>query len=232
MIGRRVLVIDDDPMIRYFLVRGLSLDGFEVTTASTGDEAVTLATHIPFRVGIIDLNLGSESGIEVLERLRGEKHAFPVLFLSVEKKVHRKTEALNAGGDDFVTKPFDLSELIARLNALIRRTGESAANVPTRPGARYLKWGDLDIDTDSYRTTCRTTEIHLTVNEFAVLELLVRRRGTVVTRSELLEHVWNYSFDPQTNVVDVTVLRLRKKIAAGCDGNRILTVRGRGYMIE
>ena len=232
MTDRRVLVLDDDPMIRHFLVRGLSLDGFEVTTALSGDEAVHFAEHITFRVGIIDLNLGAESGIDVVRRLRAANHTFPVLFLSVEKKAHKKTEALNAGGDDFVTKPFDLSELIARLNALIRRTGAGTVQMKVEEDGRDLTWGDLAMDAESYRTMCCGSEIHLTVNEFAVLELLVRRRGSVVMRTELLERVWNYSFDPQTNVVDVTVSRLRKKLAACCDGKQIVTVRGRGYMIE
>jgi two-component system OmpR family response regulator len=221
----RVLVVEDDPKIASFLVQGLRQGGYAVDHCRDGDEAHTMAAAIPYDAAVVDIMLPAMDGLELVRRLRREGVRTPVIFLSAKASVDDRVRGLQAGGDDYLTKPFAFSELQARVQALIRRA--SQASEPTR-----LEVGELALDLLS-RTAMRAGQnIELQPREFSLLEYLMRHAGRVVTKTMILEHVYDYSFDPQTNVVDVLVSRLRQKVDREFPVRMIHTIRGVGYVLK
>ncbi len=221
----RLLVIEDDRTIASFLVKGLQEAGFAVDHAEDGRTGLALASTEPYDAAVVDVMLPGLDGLSVIEDLRRRKVRTPVLILSARQSVDDRVRGLQAGGDDYLVKPFAFSELLARVQALIRRsTGETQ---PTR-----LVVGDLVLDLISRRVERAGRTIDLRPREFALLEYLMRNTGRVVSKTMIMEHVWNYSFDPRTNVVDVLVFRLREKIDREFDPKLIQTVRGIGYVLK
>lgn len=221
----RVLIVEDDPTIAAFLVKGFREAGFAVDQAADGEAGAHLAESVPYDVAIIDLMLPKLDGLSLIQRLRDQRLTTPVIILSARHSVDDRVRGLESGGDDYLTKPFAFSELLARVQALLRRA--SGAAETTR-----LVVGDLTMDLISRRVTREGREIALRPREQALLEYLMRNAGRVVSKTMILSHVWDYSFDPGTNVVDVLVFRLRDKVDKGFGGKMIQTVRGMGYVLQ
>ncbi len=226
----RILVVEDDTDVAGFVLKGLREAGHEAAQAGNGAEGLSLATREPFDAIILDRMLpGGLDGLRVLETLRAQDNQTPVLFLSAMVGVDDRVRGLQAGGDDYLTKPFAFSELLARVEALMRR-GRAAQRAAQ--SATLLVVGDLEMDLLSRTVRRRGQKIDLQPREFRLLEFLMRHAGQVVTRTMLLEGVWDYHFDPQTNVIDVHVSRLRQKIDKPFDATSIQTVRSAGYMLR
>ena len=226
----RILVVEDDSDVAGFVTKGLREAGHEAAQADNGVDGLSLATREPFDAIILDRMLpGGLDGLRVLETLRAQDNQTPVLFVSAMVGVDDRVRGLQAGGDDYLTKPFAFSELLARVEALMRRgrVARSAAQSAVR-----LTVGDLELDLLSRTVRRRGQKIDLQPREFRLLEFLMRHAGQVVTRTMLLEGVWDYHFDPQTNVIDVHVSRLRQKIDKPFDAASIQTVRSAGYMLR
>jgi two-component system, OmpR family, response regulator len=222
----RILVVEDDKDVAGFVVRGLREAGHVVEHADNGRDGLFMAASESFDAVILDRMLpGGVDGLRLLETLRAQKNAVPVLFLSALAEVDDRVKGLRAGGDDYLTKPFAFSELLARVEALARR-GKGDGPI-TR-----LQVGDLELDLLSRQVKRAGQKIDLQPREFRLLEYLMRHAGQVVTRTMLLEGVWDYHFDPQTNVIDVHISRLRSKIDKGFAQPLLHTVRGAGYMIR
>jgi len=219
----RVLVVEDDAKIASFVTRGLKQAGYAVDHAPDGDTALALLDSTAYDAAIVDVMLPRLDGISLVKRARAARRELPVLFLSAKGSVEDRVRGLQAGGDDYLTKPFAFSELLARVQALIRRA--TAA-----PEATRLTAGDVSLDLVSREVTCAGARVELQPREFALLAFLLRHAGRPVSKTMILEHVWDYSFDPQTNVVDVVMSRLRAKIDP--DHRRIETVRGVGYVLR
>jgi two-component system OmpR family response regulator len=219
----RVLVVEDDAKIASFLVRGLKQAGYAVDHAPEGDTGLALAQSTDYDAAIVDVMLPHLDGISLVKRLRAARRPLPVLFLSAKSSVDDRIKGLQAGGDDYLTKPFAFSELLARIQALIRRATSS-------PETTRLTSGDVTLDLVTREVTRAGEPIELQPREFTLLAFLLRHAGRPVSKTMLLEHVWDYSFDPQTNVVDVVVSRLRAKIDP--DHTRLETVRGVGYVFR
>ena len=221
----RVLVVEDDNKIASFVVKGLKQNGFAVDRCANGEVGLALARSAPFDVAVVDIMLPKLDGLSLIRKLRTEKIQIPVIILSAKASVDDRVKGLQAGGDDYLTKPFAFSELLARIQALIRRSSNVAE--PTR-----LSVGDLTLDLLGREVVRAGRSIELQAREFALLEYLMRHPGRVVTKTMILEHVWDYSFDPQTNVVDVLVHRLRGKVDKEFPKKMIQTIRGVGYVIK
>ncbi len=221
----RILLIEDDKEAAAFLVKGLKECGYVVDHAATGPDGLHLATTEPYRAMIVDRMLPGMDGLHIIELLRKEGNTTPVLILSAMDKVDDRVKGLRAGGDDYLTKPYAFSELHARLESLLRR-GQS---VPT---ATTLRVGDLELDMLARTVKRAGKEIDLLPREFQILEFLMRHSGQVVTRTMLLEQVWNYHFDPKTGVIDVQISRLRQKLDKDFDEPMLQTVRGAGYCLR
>jgi two-component system OmpR family response regulator len=221
----RLLLVEDDPHISEFVGRGLRAAGYAVDAARDGEEAYALAVNEPYDAAVVDLMLPRLDGLSLIERLRQGGSAVPVLILSAKRTVDDRVRGLRAGGDDYMVKPFAFSELLARVQALLRRA--TAAASPTR-----LSAGPIGVDLLTREATRAGRRIDLQPREFALLEYLVRNAGRVVSRTELLGHVWDFDFDPQTNVVEVLVHRLRQKVDLDFDPPLIRTVRGMGYVLR
>jgi two-component system, OmpR family, response regulator len=221
----RLLVVEDDPTIASFLVKGLQEAGFAVDAAEDGNRGLQLAVTEPYDAAVLDLMLPGRDGLSLLEELRRRRIATPVLILSAKRSVDDRVKGLQAGGDDYLTKPFAFSELLARIQALIRRS--QGVTEPTR-----LVAGDISVDLVTRRVERDGRLLDLRPREFALLEYLVRNAGRVVSKTMIMEHVFDYSFDPRTNVVDVLVFRLREKVDRDFDVKRIQTVRGIGYVLQ
>ncbi len=221
----RVLVIEDDRKIASFIVKGLKQSGFAVDHAEDGEEGLHLALAGPYDAAVVDIMLPKRDGLGVVQELRQRKIALPVLILSAKASVDDRIRGLQTGGDDYLVKPFAFSELLARLQALIRRSTQ--ATEPTT-----LSAGDLRMNLVTREVTRGGQAIELQAREFALLEYLLRHAERVVSKTLILEHVWDYSFDPQTNVVDVVVCRLRDKVDRGFEKKLIHTVRGVGYVLK
>ena len=219
----RVLVVEDDAKIASFVTRGLKQAGYAVDHAPDGDTALALLDSTAYDAAIVDVMLPRLDGISLVKRARAARRELPVLFLSAKGSVEDRVRGLQAGGDDYLTKPFAFSELLARVQALIRRA--TAA-----PEATRLTAGDVTLDLVSREVTCAGAPVDLQPRDFALLAFLLRHAGRPVSKTMILEHVWDYSFDPQTNVVDVVMSRLRAKIDP--DHRRIETVRGVGYVLR
>jgi len=221
----RILVIEDDKQTRDFLVQGLTQSGHVVDAASDGKDGLFLALEQEFDVLVVDRMLPGLDGLSIVETVRNSGNRAPILILSALGEVDDRVEGLQRGGDDYLVKPFAFSELEARLEALIRRSEGEAAE--TR-----LQVADLEMDLLARQVRRAGREIELQPREFRLLEYLMRHSGQVVTRTMLLEKVWDYHFDPQTNVIDVHISRLRGKIDRDFDPPLIQTVRGAGYALR
>jgi len=220
----RVLVAEDDVKMAGLLKRGLEEEGYAVDVARTGDEALWAGIESPYDAILLDVMLPEVDGLEVCRRLRAENRWAPVLMLTARDAVHDRVAGLDAGADDYLTKPFSFSELLARLRALIRRG----------PGERpaVLTSGDLALDPATKRVSRGRAEIALTPKEFALLEFMLRHPGEVLTRTRMIEHVWDFAYDGDSNVVDVYVRYLREKVDRPFGRGSIETVRGSGYRLR
>jgi len=221
----RLLVVEDDRTIASFVSKGLEEAGYAVDVAEDGGRGLELALHEPYDAAILDVMLPVRDGLSLIEELRSRRINLPVLILSARHSVDDRVKGLQAGGDDYLTKPFAFSELLARVQALIRRSQGSPE--PTR-----LAVGDLSLDVATRRVERAGRPIDLRPREFALLEYLMRNAGRVVSKTMIMEHVWNYSFDPRTNVVDVLIFRLRERVDRGHEATLIHTVRGVGYVLK
>ncbi len=221
----RALVVEDDRVISEFVARGLREAGFAVDAASDGDSGMHAALGQPYDVAIVDLMLPRRDGLALIDELRRRGVMTPVLILSARRSVDDRVRGLQAGGDDYLTKPFAFTELLARVQALVRRA--TRAPEPTR-----LRAADLELDLLTRQVTRGGVDLDLRPREFALLEYLMRNAGKVVSKTMILSHVWEYSFDPQTNVVDVLVSRLREKLDRPFERKLLQTVRGVGYVLR
>jgi len=221
----RVLVIEDDKKIASFISNGLKQAGFAVDVAYDGEEGLNLALQEPYDTAVVDIMLPLLDGLSVIEELRRSKINTPVIILSAKRTVADRVKGLEIGGDDYLTKPFSFSELLARIYALIRRSSGAAES--TR-----LSVGTLSMDILNREVIRDDKKINLQPREFALLEYLMRSSGRVLSKTLIMEHVYDYNFDPQTNVVDVLVCRLRNKIDKDFEKKIIHTIRGVGYVLK
>jgi two-component system OmpR family response regulator len=221
----RVLVVEDDERIASFVSKGLREAGFAVDTAGDGAEGLHLAVTEPYDAAVVDIMLPGLDGLSLIERVREKNIKTPVLILSARRTVDDRVKGLQTGGDDYMTKPFSFSELLARIQALIRRATQTS-------DPSVLRAGDLTIDLLSREANRGGEPVTLPSREFALLEYLMRNKGRIISKTSILEHVYDYSFDPQTNVVDVLVCRLRNKVDKDFDRKMIHTVRGMGYVLK
>jgi two-component system OmpR family response regulator len=219
----RILVVEDDKKIASFVVNGLKQSGFAVDHASDGEDGAIRAQSIAYDAAVVDLMLPKLDGLGLIQELRAKSVRIPILILSAKGSVDDRVRGLQAGGDDYLTKPFAFSELLARVQALIRRSTQTPE--PTR-----LAVGDLTLDLLSREVQRAGEKIELQPREFALLEYLMRNPNRPVTKTMILEHIFDYSFDPQTNIVDVLVHRLRAKVDR--DKAMIHTIRGVGYVLR
>ena len=219
-----ILVIEDDPTVGGFIRRGLEEQRYRVSLVPNGEDGERVAVSESFDVVILDMRLPGKSGLDVLQSLRARGFETPVLVLTAQDAVDAKVRTFRAGADDYVTKPFAFEELLARVEALSRR--------PKALASPLLKVADLEVNRDTHEVRRDGSVIELTPKEFAVLEYLMRHTGRVMSRTLITEYAWGYHFDPGTNIVDVVINHLRKKIDAGRGRKLISTVRGVGYVIK
>ncbi len=221
----RVLIVEDDKKIASFVEKGLRQAGFAVDVTHDGIEGLHLAQSEPYDAAVVDIMLPGMDGLALIEEVRRQNVQTPVLILSARHSVEDRVKGLQTGGDDYMVKPFSFSELLARVQALIRRSCQEQE--PTR-----LVVGDLELDLLTRIVTREGRSIDLQPREFSLLEYLMRNAGRVVSKTMILEHVWDYNFDPQTNVVDVLVHRLRNKVDRDFGSKMIHTLRGVGYVLK
>ena len=221
----RLLLVEDDIKIASFIIKGFKAAGFAVDHAANGEDGLHLALTEPYDAAIVDLMLPRLDGLSLIDRLRRDGGKTPVIILSAKSSIDDRVKGLYAGGDDYLTKPFAFTELLARVQALIRRAG--GVGEPRR-----LTIGDLSIDLPTRKVIRKDTPIELQPREFALLEYLMRNKGNVVSKTMIMEHVWDYNFDPQTNVVEARICRLRDKIDKPFEKKLIHTIRGVGYVLK
>ncbi len=220
----KVLLVEDETRISDFVKKGLSESGFGVTVSNHGDEGCELALNQVFDVIVLDIMLPGRDGLSILRQLREKRKAVPVILLTARTTLDERIEGLNLGADDYLTKPFYVEELIARIQAVMRRSSGEKLTM--------LQAGDISVNLVTREVTRSGEPVHLTVREFALLEYLLRSPGRVYARTQIIEHVWGYDFDPTTNLVDVHIQRLRKKLDNAEGDSLIETVRGVGYRIR
>jgi DNA-binding response OmpR family regulator len=220
----RVLVVEDEKKTASFIRKALQAEGFAVDVCHDGDEGWAAARATPFDAIVLDIMLPGRDGLSLVRQLREHRNATPVLLLSARGEVNERVEGLDAGADDYLPKPFVIAELVARVRALGRRGSDTKSAV--------LRVADLTLDTVTRQATRGGQGIELTVREYRLLEFLMRSAGRICGRMAILEKVWDYAFDPGTNLVDVNVKRLREKIDADFEPKLLHTVRGLGYMIQ
>jgi two-component system OmpR family response regulator len=221
----RALIVEDDRKIASFLAKGLKQAGWAVDQVRTGEDGLDLALSEPYDVAVIDVMLPGLDGLSMIEQLRRHRVSTPVLILSARRTVDDRVRGLQAGGDDYLTKPFAFSELLARLQALLRRA--TGAAEPTR-----LTVGPVILDLLTRHATRDGRPLDLQPREFSLLEYLMRNSGRPVSKSMILQHVWGYDFDPQTNVVEVLVSRVRTKVDGDLPDKMLHTIRGVGYVLR
>ena len=220
----RVLVVEDERKTASFVRKALQAEGFAVDVCRDGNDALAAACATPFDGIVLDIMLPGRDGLSVLRQLRQRKNTTPVLLLSARGELNERVEGLNTGADDYLPKPFELVELVARVRALTRRSGENKSTV--------VRVADLSLDTVTHRARRGDRNIELTVREYRLLEFLMRSAGRICGRMAILEKVWDYDFDPGTNLVDVYVKRLREKIDSDPEPKLLHTVRGIGYVLK
>ena len=220
----RVLVVEDEKKTASFVRQALQTEGFAVDICLNGDGALAATKATAFDAIVLDIMLPGRDGLSVLRQLRERKNTTPVLLLSARGEVNERVEGLDAGADDYLPKPFELAELVARVRALTRRGGENKPMV--------LCVADLTLDTVTHKAQRGGTKIELTAREYLLLEFLMRSAGRLCGRMMILEKVWDYNFDPGTNLVDVYIRRLREKIDANFQPKLLHTVRGAGYLLK
>ena len=220
----RVLVVEDEKKTASFVRKALQAEGFAVDVCHDGNEALAAASATSFDGIVLDIMLPGRDGLSVLRQLRERKNATPVLLLSARGELNERVEGLNTGADDYLPKPFELVELIARVHALTRRSGENKSTL--------LRLADLTLDTVTHRARRGETDIELTTREYRLLEFLMRSTGRICGRMSIIEKVWDYDFDPGTNLVDVYIKRLREKIDSDFEPKLLHTVRGIGYVMK
>ena len=219
----RILLVEDERRVASFVSRALRENAYAVDLAETGEKAIDMATHATYDSILLDIRLPGLSGLQVCRELRDARVDTPILMLTARGLVEQRVEGLDSGADDYLTKPFAVAELLARIRALIRRRAT---------GGRVLRHGDLELDRHQRRVSRTGRAISLTAKEFALLEFLLSRAPEVVARTEIIEHVWDIHFDPGTNLVEVYINRLRQKIAVEGDSKLIHTVHGIGYCLK
>ena len=220
----RILVVEDQKDLNEIIVRKLTNEHYKVDSCFNGDEALAFLSCAEYDGVILDIMLPGTTGIGVLKNMRGSGDKTPVLLLTALGTVEDRVAGLDAGADDYLVKPFDFDELMARVRAMIRRGGERASSIIT--------CGDLILDSSSRREQRAAIEISLTAKEFDILEYLMQNEGRVLSRDKLSNHIWNYDYDGGSNVIDVYVYHLRRKIDDGFDQKKIITVKGAGYMVK
>jgi heavy metal response regulator len=220
----RVLVVEDEKKTASFIRKALQAENFAVDVTHNGDDALAAASATPFDAIVLDIMLPGRDGLSVLRQLRERKNATPVLLLSARGEVNERVEGLDAGADDYLPKPFVIAELVARIRALGRRTAETKSTV--------LCVADLTLDTVTRQAQRGGKVMELTTREFRLLEFLMRSSGRICSRMAIIEKVWDYDFDPGTNVVDVYIMRLREKFDDGFEPKLLHTVRGMGYVLK
>jgi two-component system, OmpR family, response regulator len=221
----RLLVVEDDSKIASFIIKGLKAAGYAVDHASDGETALDMVLTEPYDTAIIDIMLPKRDGLSLIEKMRQEKVRTPVIILSAKGSVDDRIKGLQTGSDDYMTKPFSFSELLARVQALIRRAGGQ-----TEPTGLTVE--DLSVNLLTREVVRGERKIDLQPIEFSLLEYLMRHAGRVVSKTMIMEHVWNYNFDPQTNVVEARISRLRDKIDRDFPTKLIHTLRGVGYVLK
>jgi len=222
--GMNVLVVEDEKQVAGLIRKGLEEQGFSVEVSHDGTEAHTLATMRQYDVIVLDIMIPGRDGLSILRSLRKQKNTVPVILLTARSELDERVEGLDLGADDYLTKPFYVEELIARIHALTRRASGTQLSV--------LQVGDLVVNLIAREVKRGDQAVRLTAREFGLLEYLMRSPGRVYTRTQIIEHVWGYDFDPETNLVDVYIQRLRKKIGAAGQDPLIETVRGVGYRFK
>jgi two-component system OmpR family response regulator len=221
----RVLLVEDDKKIASFIIKGLKQGGFAVDHATNGEDGLHLALHEPYDAAIVDIMLPKLDGLSMIDEMRRNKVNTPVIILSAKRSVEDRVKGLQSGGDDYLIKPFAFSELLARVQALIRRAAGATE-------LTHLRVGNLSMDLLSREVTRQGKRIDLQPREFALLEYLMRNAGRVVSKTMIMEHVWDYNFDPETNVVEARICRLREKIEIGFEKKLIHTIKGVGYVLR
>jgi DNA-binding response OmpR family regulator len=220
----RVLVVEDEKKTASFIRKALQAEGFAVDVCHDGPNALAAAGSTPFDVLVLDIMLPGRDGLSILRQLRERKNTTPVLLLSARGEVNERVEGLNTGADDYLPKPFELVELVARVRALTRRSGENKSTV--------LRVANLTLDTVRHQAERAGVKIELTAREYRLLEFLMRSADRLCGRMMILEKVWDYDFDPGTNLVDVYIKRLREKVDADFNPKLLHTVRGTGYVLR
>ena len=220
----RILVVEDDTRMAESLAEGLREATYETDLASCGEQALELAGREPYDLILLDVMLPDIDGFEVTRRLRGRGHGEPILMLTARDGVDDRVDGLDVGADDYLVKPFAFAELLARIRALLRRK--------SGPSPAVLTFDDLALDPTTHQATRENTALDLSAKEFALLEFFLRNPGRVLTRTVIADHAWDYNFDPQSNVVDVYISRLRTKVESGGASRLIQTVRGVGYVLR
>ncbi|MBT7261130.1 MAG: response regulator transcription factor [Desulfobacula sp.] len=221
----RILVVEDDLKIAQFIQKGLKSSGFAIDHATTGNQGLEMASSAPYDTLVVDIMLPELDGISLIKKIRAKRNNTPVIILSARNRVDDRVKGLQAGADDYLTKPFAFSELLARIQALIRRVGNVIDPV-------NLSYADLSLDILKRQVKRKNETIELQPLEFSLLEYLLRNKERVVSRTMIMEHVWDYNFDPMTNVVEARICRLRDKIDKDYEPKLIHTVRGAGYVLK
>ena len=221
----RILLVEDDSKIASFIIKGLKAEGFAVDHEDNGEDGLHMALTEPYDAAVIDIMLPKMDGLSLVETIRREKLKTPIIILSAKGEVDDRVKGLQTGADDYLTKPFAFSELLARLQALIRRSSDVAE--PTK-----LTAADISMNLITREVVRAGQKIDLQPLEFSLLEYLLRNAGRVVSKTMIMEHVWDYYFDPQTNVVESRIYKLREKIDKGFSKKMIHTVRGVGYVLK
>ena len=221
----RILLVEDDPKISAFIAQGLKQNGFTVDHVADGQDGLHLALTETYAAAVVDIMLPGIDGLKLIEEMRRNRVNTPVIILSAKRSVDDRVKGLETGGDDYLAKPFSFAELLARLQALIRRSTNAAE-------ATHLQAGELSMNLLTREVTRLGVQITLQPREFALLEYFMRNPGKVLSKTMIMEHVWNYNFDPQTNLVDVLVCRLRNKIDRDFTCQMLSTLRGVGYVLK
>jgi DNA-binding response OmpR family regulator len=221
----RILIVEDERRVASVVTRALRENAYDVDLADTGEKAIDLATQAPYDTILLDVRLPGLSGIQVCRHLRAARIDTPILMLTARTLVEQRVEGLDAGADDYLTKPFAIAELLARVRALVRRKQSSSSE-------RIVRYADIELDRHQRRATRAGRMISLTTKEFALLEFLLSRAPDPVPRGEIIEHVWDMRFDPNTNLVEVYINRLRQKLSENGGSKLIHTIHGTGYCLR